>query len=216
MPPSNPLNRRRFLQVTGISLAACAFTCCGGAALATLPPQIDFVETQSAGGGSAQKILIAYASKAGSTGDVAQAIGETLGAAGAAVDVLQVKHVKDIAAYTAVIVGSAIRMGQWLPEAVDFVKAHQAELRQRPVSFFLVSGTLKDNTPEAIQKVGAALDPVRAVLTPASIGMFAGKMDYSKLSFLDRTIAQAVGSVEGDWRNWDAIRAWASQALPPV
>jgi len=39
--------------------------------------------------------------------------------------------------------------------------------------------------------------------------MFAGKMDYSKLSWLDRTIAKAVKSVEGTGANWDAIRGWA-------
>jgi menaquinone-dependent protoporphyrinogen oxidase len=202
------------LQIAGVTLAASAFTCCGGAALATLPPQINFVENSSAGGGSQLKILVAYASKAGSTGEVAQAIGETLSARGAGVDVLQIKHVTDVTVYKAVVIGSAIRMGQWLPEAVNFVKTHQVELRQRPTAFFLVSGTLKDNTPERIQKVGAALDPVRALLEPVSSGMFAGKIDYGKLSFLDRTIARAVGSVEGDWRDWDAIRAWAAQALP--
>lgn len=161
-----------------------------------------------------RKILVAYASKAGSTSEVAQAIGETLRAQGANVDVLQIKHVKDVSAYQAVILGSAIRVGQWLPEAVNFVKTHQAELRQRPTAYFLVSGTLKENTPEVTEKVSAALTPVRALLEPTSMGLFAGKMDFSKLSFLDRTIAKAVGSVEGDWRNWDAIRAWAAQALP--
>jgi menaquinone-dependent protoporphyrinogen oxidase len=214
MPESHPLNRRRFLQIAGVTLAASAFTCCGGAALATLPPQINFTEDLSEGANTMRKILVAYASKAGSTSKVARAIGETLSAQGASVEVLQIKHVKDVSTYQAVIIGSAIRIGQWLPEAVNFVKAHQAELRQRPTAYFLVSGFLKDNTPEVMQKVSAYLDPVRAIFEPASIGLFAGKMDYSKLSFLDRTIAKAVGSVEGDWRNWDAIRAWAAQALP--
>jgi menaquinone-dependent protoporphyrinogen oxidase len=214
MTAPGSINRRKFLQIAGLTLAASAFTCCGGAALATLPPQINFVETHSHGNNAMQKILVAYASKAGSTAEVAQAIGEALGAKGAAVGVLQIKQVKDLSAYTAVVLGSAIRVGQWLPEAVNFVKAHQAELRQRPTAYFLVSGFLKDNTPEVTQKVNAYLDPVRAIFEPASIGLFAGKMDYSKLSFLDRTIAKAVGSVEGDWRNWDAIRAWAAQALP--
>jgi len=44
-------------------------------------------------------------------------------------------------------------------------------------------------------------------------GLFAGKMDYSKLSWLDRTIARKVGATEGDWRNWEAIRQWA-RSLP--
>jgi menaquinone-dependent protoporphyrinogen oxidase len=211
---SNSFSRRKFLQIAGITLAASAFTCGGGAALATLPPQINFAETHSGGANPMQKILVAYASKAGSTAEVAQAIGETLVAQGASVDVLQIKNVKDLSAYKGVILGSAIRVGQWLPEAVNFVKTHQAELRQRPTAYFLVSGTLKDNTPEVKQKVGAYLDPVRAIFEPASVGLFAGKIDYSKLSFLDRTIAKAVGSVEGDWRNWEAIRAWSAQALP--
>ncbi len=214
MSVSRHLTRRRFLQIAGVTLAASALTCGGGAALATLPPPITFVETHPEGDNSMRKILVAYASKAGSTGEVARAIGETLSAQGASVEVLQIKHVKDVSAYQAVIVGSAIRMGNWLPEAVNFVKTHQAELRQRPTAYFLVSGFLKDNTPEVVQKVSAFLDPVRAVMEPVSTGLFAGKMDYGKLSFLDRTIAKAVGSVEGDWRNWDAIRAWAAQALP--
>jgi menaquinone-dependent protoporphyrinogen oxidase len=214
MPETHPLTRRKFLQIAGVTLAASAFTCYGLGALATQPPQINFVETQPQGDSSMKKILVAYASKAGSTSEVAQAIGETLSAKGASVEVLQAKHVKDVTAYQAVIIGSAIRVGQWLPEAVNFVKEHQAELRKRPTAYFLVSGTLKDNTPEVTQKVGAAFDPVRGVIEPVSMGLFAGKMDFSKLSFLDRTIAKAVGSVEGDWRNWDAIRAWAAQALP--
>jgi menaquinone-dependent protoporphyrinogen oxidase len=214
MSENHPITRRRFLQIAGVTLAGSAFTCFGGVALATLPPPINFIESHPEGDNAMQKILVAYASKAGSTAEVAGAIGEALSAHGVSVEVLQIKHVKDVSAYKGVIIGSAIRVGQWLPEAVNFVKAHQADLRQRPTAYFLVSGFLKDNTPEVTQKVGTYLDPVRAIFEPAGIGMFAGKMDYSKLSFLDRTIAKAVGSVEGDWRNWDAIRAWAVQALP--
>jgi menaquinone-dependent protoporphyrinogen oxidase len=111
-------------------------------------------------------------------------------------------------------VGSAIRMGSWLPEAVDFVTKNQAALNKMPTAFFVVSGYLRENTPEVRAKVSAFLDPVRAIMKPGKEGLFAGKMDYSKISFLDRTIAKMVKSVEGDWRKWDEIRTWAADAVP--
>jgi len=160
------------------------------------------------------KILVAYATRAGSTAEVAQAIAEVLRGQGNTVDVMPVKEVKDLSPYRAVIAGSAIRMGSWLPEAVDFVTKNQPALNKVPTAFFLVSGFLKDDTSEMRAKVSAFLDPVRAIMKPCKEGLFAGKMDYSKISFLDRIIAKAVKSVEGDWRNWDEIRAWAAHAVP--
>jgi menaquinone-dependent protoporphyrinogen oxidase len=83
-------------------------------------------------------ILVAYASKSGSTIDVAQTIGKGLADKGATVDVLPVKAIKSIDGYRAIVIGSAIRMGQWLPEAVDFIKNHQARLSQISTAFFTV------------------------------------------------------------------------------
>ncbi len=156
------------------------------------------------------KILVTYATRAGSTVQIAEEIGQALSARGAVVDVLPVKKVNGVAEYDAVVVGSAIRMGRWLPEAFDFVKANRSVLAGRPTAYFLVSGFLRDDTPEMRQKVLGFLDPVRAILEPVGIGLFAGEMDYSKLPWLDRTIAKSVGSYEGDWRNWEAIRSWAA------
>jgi menaquinone-dependent protoporphyrinogen oxidase len=155
------------------------------------------------------KILVTFATRAGSTEEVAKAIGQALAAQGATTDVLPVQNVANVAEYDLVVVGSAIRMGSWLPEAVEFVGAHKSQLSSKATAYFLVSGFLREDTVEMRQKVLAFLDPVRAILEPASIGLFAGKMDYSKLPWLDRTIAKAVGSYEGDWRDWQAIRTWA-------
>jgi menaquinone-dependent protoporphyrinogen IX oxidase len=72
-----------------------------------------------------------------------------------------------------------------------------------------VSGFLREDSPEMRQRALAYLDPVRKILEPTSIGLFAGKMDYSKMDWIDRSIAEAVSSSQGDWRNWEAIRSWA-------
>ena len=85
------------------------------------------------------KILVTYASRSGSTAEVAEAISKTLTEGGAQVDVIPMRDVKDISLYRAVIVGSAIRQSKWLPEAVQFVRAHQETLRHK--SFAMFTGT---------------------------------------------------------------------------
>ena len=116
-----------------------------------------------------------------------------------------------MADHDAVVVGSAIRMGHWLPEAVEFVKANRESLSHIPTAYFLVSGFLQEDTPEIRRRVLAYLDPVRKILEPTSIGLFAGKIDYNRMDWQDRTIAEAVSSSEADWRDWEAIRAWAHE-----
>jgi menaquinone-dependent protoporphyrinogen oxidase len=160
------------------------------------------------------KILVAYATRAGSTFEVAARVAEVLRAAGAAVDVKPVTAVHELNNYEAVVVGSAIRMGRWLPEAVEFVKTNRETLSRIPTAYFLVSGLLRNDTPEMRREVLAFLDPVRALLEPVSIGLFAGKLDYSTIDGLDRSIAEAVSSAEGDWRDWEAIGEWAHNLQP--
>ena len=61
------------------------------------------------------RILVTYASRAGSTASIAEAIGKTLIEGGAQVDVIPMNEVKDLSAYRAVVAGSAIRGSKWLP-----------------------------------------------------------------------------------------------------
>jgi menaquinone-dependent protoporphyrinogen oxidase len=157
------------------------------------------------------KILVAYATKAGSTAEVAEAIGQELREAGAEVEVSQAKNVKHVSPYKAVIIGSAIRMGKWVSEATEFVEENRGALSQVPVAYFVVCMTMKDDTEENRHTVEAYLDPVRELVEPVDIGLFAGAMDYNKLSFGARTIAKAIKVSEDDWRDWEAIRAWARQ-----
>jgi menaquinone-dependent protoporphyrinogen oxidase len=158
------------------------------------------------------KVLVAYTSICGSTAEVAKEMAKVLSDRGENVDLMQAKDVKDLSAYKTVVLGSAVRMGQWRPEAVDFVKRHQAALGQKSTAFFTVCLTLKDDTEENRNKVSAYIDPVRAMIKPGKEGFFAGKMDYSRLSFFDGLLTKnMIKAPEGDYRNWDAIRAWAGE-----
>ncbi|MBN2149242.1 MAG: flavodoxin domain-containing protein [Anaerolineales bacterium] len=166
------------------------------------------------------KILVTYASRFGATAGVAEAIGKTLIELGAQVDVLPMEAVTDISPYQAVVAGSAINGGAWLPEAMQFVQAHQAEMRQRPFAAFLVCMTLAmKNADQYRSHVSAWLDPVRAVVRPVSEGQFSGVLDIAKIpSFSDRlkfrlSVLFGVWK-EGDHRDWNAIHAWAATLKP--
>jgi menaquinone-dependent protoporphyrinogen oxidase len=162
------------------------------------------------------KILVAYASLTGSTAGVAEAIGQTLAEGGIPVEVCRMQDVENLTPYRAVVAGSAIQRGQWLPEAMQFIRTHQAALTKKPFAAFLVCMTLAmPNADQYRQGVADWLEPVRALVRPVSEGFFAGALDISQIpSFSDRlkfrlSVAFGVWS-EGDHRDWRAIRAWAA------
>jgi menaquinone-dependent protoporphyrinogen oxidase len=167
------------------------------------------------------KILVTYASRFGSTAGVAEAIGKTLVEQGATVDVLPMNQVNYLTGYKAIVAGSAINGGAWLPEALDFMQEHQAELRSKPFAAFLVCMTLSMKNGEQYRShVATWMNPVRALVKPVSEGLFAGALVIGKIpSFSDRLkfrMSVLFGAwKEGDHRDWNAIRAWAA-ALPPL
>jgi menaquinone-dependent protoporphyrinogen oxidase len=158
------------------------------------------------------RVLVAYASKAGSTAEVAECIGKTIAEAGVAVDVLPVQKVRDIAGYEAVVIGSAARMGRLLPAAVRFARKHARRLAGIPTACFVVCLTMKADTPENRATVTGYAEPLCRVKAPTSLGLFAGKFDVQTLEPLFRFMLGRVKSADmapGDYRDWNAIRAWA-------
>ena len=206
--------RRQFLKLAAVTLGGAALACSGLTYLGTLTPNPKIIQTNCAGNSKMDsKILIAYASKCGSTGEVAQAIGQSLCDKGALVDVRPVKAVTSVDGYRAILVGSAIRMGQWLPEAVDFLKKNQVRLSQMPTAFFTVHMRNVDDSPESQAARAAYVAPVRQLVAPSAEAFFAGKIELARMSLFDRLITQAIKSKEEDLRDWAKIRAWA-QGLP--
>jgi menaquinone-dependent protoporphyrinogen oxidase len=220
MSGKTEMDRRNFLTLVGGAIGALTLPYNRVIAMETPQPAVKFDESGSERDRKMKnRILIAYGSRCGSTGGVAEAIGQVLSAAEAAVDVRLVKDVNDLSPYQAVIVGSAIRMGKWLPEAVEFVKTHQDTLSRVAVAYFAACMTVKDDTAENRQKAMGYLDPVRKQfpqVKPVDIGLFAGAVDYGKLSFAYSLILRVKGTPEGDFRNWEAIRTWAAGVNPAL
>ncbi len=153
------------------------------------------------------RVLLAYASYAGSTIDVAVAIGETLSENGFYVDIKPVNENPPLDGYHAVLIGSAVQHAKWLPEAVDFVKANQVALKQLPVALFCVHiQNLGDDDTSRRNRL-AYLNQVRPLLQPVAEGFFAGKFDRRGAALLlPAWAARFVPSF--DLRNWKKIRAW--------
>jgi menaquinone-dependent protoporphyrinogen oxidase len=175
--------------------------------------QIAFPEGSCGGKeGVGKRALVAYASKYGSTGGVADAIGKELCGKDLAADVRLIKNAGDLSSYQAVVVGSPVYRGKWLPEAVDFLKKNRDALSEVPVAYFLVCMALAKPTAKTQAEVLAYMDPIlKAVpeIKPVAIGTFAGALHYDNLSGLNKTILKSMGTPEGDFRDWNAIRAWA-------
>ncbi len=218
--PTTPLTRRRFLIAAGAGLGATVLAGSGLAMVGSREPNVDMPEMTIGGNEMSDKILVAYASQAGSTAGVAEMIGRTLAESGAQVDVRRVQDVADVTPYRAVVAGSAIHGGKWLPEGMQFVQKHQGALRQKPFAAFLVCITLSMGDADKY-RAGLAewMKPVRDLTRPLSEGFFAGALDFSKLPVTPNTLLMHLPVVFGAWkvgdhRDWSAIRAWATGLMP--
>lgn len=141
------ISRRTFLKTGCITVAAAGLTLCGaGLVIPTPDPTAIKTPSFNYGGENMDKqILVAYASGLGSTIDVADVIGKALSASGISVDIKPIQENLKIDGYQAVIIGSAVRYAEWLPEAVSFVHIHQDHLNSLPVALFCVHITNQGN-----------------------------------------------------------------------
>jgi menaquinone-dependent protoporphyrinogen oxidase len=214
MSSTNKMSRRRFLWTAGGVMAASMLACGGSLALVATPtPALDYGTSNCGKDSTMSKILVLYASRYGSTAEVAQAIAEELCSCGHAAEVRDVEAGADLTAYDAVIVGSAIRMGRWLPAATAFVQKHQATLRSMPTAFFTVHMLATDDGSASREARAAYTATERGLVQPAAEAFFAGKIDPKQLNLVEKLMFKATGAQGGDLRNWEAIRGWAGEVV---
>ena len=150
------------------------------------------------------KVLVASSSRHGATDQIALAIGEVLSNSGLDVDVLRIADVDELASYDAYVLGSAVYMGRWLPDARSFVTQHHELLAARPTWLFS-SGPIGD------QPAGAEIDTseIDALVDPRDHHVFGGRLAVGELSRRERLFARLLHVEDGDYREWHAVTAWA-------
>jgi menaquinone-dependent protoporphyrinogen oxidase len=150
-----------------------------------------------------EAILVAYATKHGSTQEVAEAIAARLGDTGT-VDLHPVSGVNDVGAYGAVVLGAPLYMGRWSGDALTFLRRNHKALAAMPVAVFAL-GPLdpegKDR-PGAQKQLDHALSKVHD-FHPVDVALFGGRVDPAKLRFPFNRMPAS------DARDWDAIHVWA-------
>lgn len=185
------------------------------------------------------KILVAYATNAGSTAEIAATVADTLYKAGHIVGTHPIDKVDGLSAYDAVVIGAPMIFG-WHVAARRFVRRNQAELSGKKVAYFAcamrltrvpgaslptVPLTLDANLAAEPAKAGALslkerftalgyyLKPMLAAaprVKPVNVAFFGGSLDMRKLKWWQAVFVMGVvQATPGDYRDWDAIRAWS-------
>ena len=169
----------------------------------------------------ADKILVCYGTRYGSTAEVATEIGKTIQELGVTADVVDLKKGKvQPSGYDLVVIGSGIQAGKWTKEALGFIARHKDALAETKVALFVVCASA--GTPdgcviaqtEYLDKIAASFP----FLNVATTGLFGGVFDFKKYSAPVRMIVKNIvkkqtpdGKVPEkiDMRDWDKVRAWA-------
>ena len=155
-------------------------------------------------------VLVAYASKHGSTAEIAEAVAEVLRAAGVGADCLDASAVATLEPYDGVVLGSAVYMKRWRREARRFLSRHASELKERPFWVFS-SGPVGDPANDD----PAWTEPAATIAAAQRLGardhaVFGGSMPAEPRGMMRRSMAKNTPPEYRDRRDWDEIRAWAT------
>ena len=159
----------------------------------------------------ATRVLVAYATRHGSTAALAESIATELRAQGLEVDVWPARHCADLAPYDLVVLGSAVYMNRWQSEALEFGRRFEQELADRPTWFFSSGPT--GGSPAADEKLAQTIrrqptPPGEAGRLARRIGMrghatFGGRIGEDMSGLFERWLPR------GDWRDEAAVSAWS-------
>ena len=150
-------------------------------------------------------VLVAYASRHGATEEIARAIGRELSSAALSVDVRPMDEVDTVDDYSAFVLGSAIYMGAWMPDARAFLERHRPAIAKRPTWLFS-SGPIGEPAVNG-SKAFTATELVAAV-SARDHHLFGGRLDSSTLDLGERLVARLVRARDGDHRDWAIVAAW--------
>src|SRR5512145_254998 len=156
-------------------------------------------------------ILVGYATRYGSTQEVAEAIAATLREGGIGVDIRPLREVRTLEGYCAIVLGAPLFMFHWHNDAIRFLARQREALAERPVAIFALGPVHDPYDEQEWQSSHVQLDKELAKfpwLTPVARELFGGKYDPAKLRFPINMLAGK--APESDLRDWTAIRAWAA------
>jgi menaquinone-dependent protoporphyrinogen oxidase len=154
------------------------------------------------------KVLVAVASRHHSTHEIAEAIADELKTSGLDVDLLDAEAAPDVGTYEAVILGSAVYTGGWLPAARHLVDFQGSALRKVPVWLFS-SGPIGTDEPKQLGDPPEIPYLMRAT-EAREHRIFPGRLDKRSLNLAERSVSRVVEAPEGDYRELGEVIEWAN------
>ena len=156
-----------------------------------------------------KRVLVTYATKHGATAEIAEAIADELQKAGLAADCRPVDEAGDLDGFDGVVLGSAVYMKRWRPEARRFLKRNARALGERPFWIFSSGPCGERPDPEWAE-------PARTVKRAEELGardhvVFGGRLPLEPSNFMERAMVDSCPPESRDLRDWDEIRAWARE-----
>jgi menaquinone-dependent protoporphyrinogen oxidase len=157
--------------------------------------------------------LITYASKYGSTKEIAEAVAKVLQQQGIRTTLEAMSEVRDLTPYEAVVMGSALYGGNWLPQARAFIEKFRDVLAKKEVWVFSSGPATHDDPVHVLGgwHISESLKDTLNIIRPQSIVLFSGKIDVTKLSAEDYLVSSSLRGTSGDYRNWAVIGGWAKE-----
>lgn len=159
------------------------------------------------------KLLVTYASRYGSTAEIAEVIGKELHKRGYEADVKAADNVGSLADYDGFVVGSAVYAGNWMRPAADFLRAN-AELLVGSLTWFFSSGPTGEGDPNEMMDgwtFPEDLEDLLQKIKPKDVILFHGKIDPDNLSQTEQMLLKSVKATVGDYRDWLVVRGWAGK-----
>jgi menaquinone-dependent protoporphyrinogen oxidase len=163
------------------------------------------------------KILVAYASDQGSTKEIAERIAVRIPSSVGETVCQPLDKLEQANGYDAVVIGSAVHNGKWLPEASDFIHRGSEELAEQPLWTFSVGTT--DALPRLFRKKAMVLEETQVAdaishdIHPIGHKLFSGVLQAELVPTIPRTILRVFGGRFGDLRDWTAIDGWADEIV---
>ncbi|MDZ4680269.1 MAG: flavodoxin domain-containing protein [Saprospiraceae bacterium] len=158
-------------------------------------------------------VLVLYASRHGATRQIAEQVWRSLRESGMHVELRAAEQAPDPAHYQAIVLGTAIYMGQWRSEASRWLQRHQFALSRMPLWIFSSGPTGQGDPAELLkgETVPHKLQSLMEVIKPREIRVFHGALRRDELNLLERIAVKTVKAPFGDFRDWKAIEQWAAE-----
>ena len=158
-----------------------------------------------------EKILVGYATRYGSTRDVAEIIGDQLSGLGYDFKVSGLMEKIDLSDIDAVFLGSPLHLGKWLPEAREFVQSRKNELNRIPVITFTTGITIAEPSEHNLLKAKFAIDDISQYIIPFDSGFFAGRISRDLLNESDLQLIKMAKILDGDYIDPEKIKEWVTE-----